>query len=299
MARATIGPRQHVAHFALEHGERREAGDGVEVALNGARADALPGHVQRHAPVHPDHVASGRREVLEKATCLGAEVDQRHAARRRQVQRVAAVRLDVLAVVGRSEAAHPAVEQLQRARAGSGLSRQIAAHKIGELAEQAVPRGGLFVHEALGEREGARGAALDGVTREREGRARETDEGNPRRELAHCEPHRLQHVGERRFGFELGQLIHRGDVADEDRGVDTEPVHGLERDLGGEGGLVTQLEKGVRGAERAVLRHVAPGLAHEPHGRGVGRLAAARLQEAAVVRQSVGQPRARAPQPEQ
>src|SRR6266568_4936296 len=46
--------------------------------------------------------------------------------------------------------AHPAVEQLQRPRAGAGLGGQVGAHQLREPLEQLVPRPRLRVHEPLG-----------------------------------------------------------------------------------------------------------------------------------------------------
>jgi hypothetical protein len=64
-------------------------------------------------------------------------------------------------------------------------------------------------------------------------------------------------------------LERQEDVGEEDRRVDGQRLHGLKGDLHGELGGAAELEEGVLLAQRAVLGHVAPGLAHEPHGGAV------------------------------
>ena len=88
----------------------------------------------------------------------------------------------------------------------------------------------------------------------------------------------------------LGELERRAhrlerqeDVREQDRRVDAEAQR-LERDLARELGRLAEIEDGVLLAELAVLGHVAPRLAHEPHRRAIDGLAAARAQEAIVHR---------------
>src|SRR5712692_4604545 len=63
--------------------------------------------------------------------------------------------LDVGVVVLGGQAAYPAVEQLQRPRAGRGLRRQKATREVGEPVQQLVPGVGFLVHERLGASESA------------------------------------------------------------------------------------------------------------------------------------------------
>ena len=65
------------------------------------------------------------------------------------------------------------------------------------------------------------------------------------------------------------------EIREENRGVDVDPANRLQRDFGRQIGRAAQLEQGVAFAQRAVLAHVAPGLAHEPDWRGVDGLEAA------------------------
>ena len=87
------------------------------------------------------------------------------------------VRQDVRAVVGRREAADPAVEELHRLRAGGDLRVQVAGdRRATRRSSSACQAPGSVEHEALGRRQSSRAAALDEVRRERERRAREADQ---------------------------------------------------------------------------------------------------------------------------
>ena len=65
----------------------------------------------------------------------------------------------------------------------------------------------------------------------------------------------------------------RHDVREEHGGVDAVPPHGLQRDLGAQLRRARDFEERVALADRAVLGQRTPGLAHEPHGRALDRLA--------------------------
>ena len=67
-----------------------------------------------------------------------------------------------------------------------------------------------------------------------------------------------------------GQAQGDHDVRKEDARVHAVASHGLQRRLGGHVGAQASLEHGQAdvGAQLAVLRQGAPGLTHEPHGRG-------------------------------
>ena len=153
----------------------------------------------------------------------------------------------------------------------------------------------------------ARGAALDQIGRDRERGAGEADQRHTATQRAGHRPHGLEHeghgvfdvdrwqrvyVGRRAHGtvdhraFTLGELEPHAerlgdqqDVGEQDRGVDPETLHRLERDLGGSLGIAAQLEEGVARAQGTVFRQIAAGLAHEPHGRERRRLAPRGAQE--------------------
>ena len=72
------------------------------------------------------------------------------------------------------------------------------------------------------------------------------------------------------------------EVGEDDGGVDSEKFCGGDGDLGGERGLLADLEQRVLLADGAVLGHVASGLAHEPDGSAVDGLRLAGANEAGI-----------------
>ena len=181
---------------------------------------------------------------------------------------------------------------------------------------EAMPRGRRAVHQRLGVREVVRVAAFDRVRRERERRAGKSDERHAAGELLLDLPDRLEHVRQRfarleraaadrgrlrahrvldRRAFALDEVeadAHRLErqqqIGKQDRGVDVDPPHRLQRDFGGEIGRSAEIEQRIALAQRAVLAHVPAGLAHEPDRRRVDRLPAAGAEESANRRRSVG-----------
>ena len=83
------------------------------------------------------------------------------------------------------------------------------------------------------------------------------------------------------------------DVAEDDRGVDAEQVHRLQRDLDGQLGRADHREEVGALPHRAILGQVAAGLAHHPHRRPLHGLAPAGAQEeivhASPARRSAGE----------
>jgi hypothetical protein len=73
-----------------------------------------------------------------------AEVDDRYAQRLsgHRRERASHVRLDVLGIIFRRQIAHPRVEELDGVGAGGDLGAKIAAHDLGELVHERVPRVG-------------------------------------------------------------------------------------------------------------------------------------------------------------
>src|SRR5476651_108304 len=74
------------------------------------------------------------------------------------------------------------------------------------------------------------------------------------------------------------RLSHRlGDnknVAEQNRGVETETANRLQRNFRREFGRLDELQKSVFLLELAIFRQRAPGLTHQPYGRAIYRLAA-------------------------
>ena len=61
---------------------------------------------------------------------------------------------------------------------------------------------------------------------------------------------------------------HHENVAEQDGGVEAEPADRLQRRLGGQAGVVAEIEEARGGrADLAIFGQVAPGLAHQPDRR--------------------------------
>ena len=74
-------------------------------------------------------------------------------------------------------------------------------------------------------------------------------------------------------------MRHDEDVREQDRGVEAEAPDRLQRDLGGAARVVAEIEERAGlGAQLAVFREIAAGLAHEPDRRRPDRLAAEHAQ---------------------
>jgi hypothetical protein len=89
-------------------------------------------------------------------------------------------------------------------------------------------------------------------------------------------------------GFaEAIRLAHRlgnhEDVAEQNRGVKTEPADRLQRDFGGEFGRLDELQESVFLLELAIFRQRASRLAHEPDRRTVNGAAAAGVEKTPAV----------------
>ncbi len=72
------------------------------------------------------------------------------------------------------------------------------------------------------------------------------------------------------------------EVGEDDGGIDSEKLGGGDGDLGGERGILADLDDGMALADGAVFGHVAAGLAHEPDGDGVAGLGFAGANEEGV-----------------
>jgi hypothetical protein len=149
-------------------------------------------------------------------------------------------------------------------------------------------------------------AAFDHVAGQGEGRSAETDDGELCREMFCDQADRLGNVAEfgdaidaelRNVFSRAGRLLDYGtfsggemkgqahdfeweqEVGEDDGGVDSENFGGSNGDFGGECGLLADFEQGMLLANRAVLGHVASGLAHEPDGSSLDRLGLAGVNE--------------------
>src|ERR1044072_4814296 len=211
------GLLQDVLYESRALGGRGEERRRVEVALDRLRSDASPPAVERDAPVDADHVTTRGGEVFQKGRRAGAEVNQRNAGGAGQRQRAGGVRLHVRAIIVRRQAADPAVEQLQRLRAGARLRGEIAADNLRKPAHEPVPCVGLLIHESLRLGERATRSTFDRVAGERERRAGETDQRDCFRQLATGELDPLEHEREIGLDVEVRQAVDIGGLADRTR----------------------------------------------------------------------------------
>jgi len=281
---------------------------GIHVPLNRSIvAGALPPIFNGGFPIEPDDRSPGFALKLKERIRAGSEMDHRHPRLLHIFQNVGHVRLHIFFVVGGRELANPRVKELNAIGAGFYLLSQIAANNFGELLHQHVPRGGLAVHHLLRFGEVSAFAPFDQIARESERRPRKPDERNL--DLFFDHPQRGHHIAEPLFRIDHSKLFdlrhfanrlvnnrplsfcklerspHRlkgeENIGEQNGGIDPEAQR-LKGDLSGELRIFAELEKGVLLAQRSILRHVAPRLAHHPHRRAVDGFTAACAQKAIV-----------------
>ena len=210
------------------------------------------------------------------------------------------VGLHELLVVGRRQRADPGVEELDHVGSRPHLGLDVAGKGVRELLHQRVPGLRVGVHHPLDVQELAARLPLDQVPGDGERAAAEADHGLVGTQLAPHDRDGLEDERHRLLRLGHGQALdvceradrpldHRADVLDqldvhahaEQRQHDVGEHHGrvdvvtadrLQRHLRAELGLVADLEERVRLPDLAVLRQRAPGLAHEPDRRALGRL---------------------------
>src|SRR6476469_2969112 len=96
-----------------------------------------------------------------------------------------------------------------------------------------------------------------------------------------------------KFQAESHVFQRQQDIREDDGGVERKPIDGLQRDLSGEFRCFTDIENGTRGAYSLILLHVQAGLAHEPDGRTINRLAPTRFQKSIVHEEGILEGRGR------
>ena len=175
----------------------------------------------------------------------------------------------------------------------------------------------MAVHQRLRLREVVRVSALDRIRRERERCTGKPDERNAPDELSLNLTDGIQYVAktltrledtkaldvcwsvDRPFDLrplaldEVEGKAHRRkrqqEIREQNRCVHFETPDRLQGDFGRQIGSAANLEQRVLRSQRAVLLHVAPGLAHEPDRRRINRLAATGLQKSGRGHESVSQ----------
>ncbi len=180
VARFGPGFRQYLSGRVEGEGRSAETASGVEVALDGLVPHASSAFVEVHVPVDADHGAVGAAHQGQQLTGTDAEENCRHVQvgdaledsfRRGQGEAL---------VLRAREGTGPRVEELHGLRAVANLRAQKADGDLDEPVEQLVEERRLAVHQGLDDGELTGGASLDEVARDREGRARETDQRRAR-----------------------------------------------------------------------------------------------------------------------
>src|SRR5215470_17207030 len=152
--RTAAGSFEHVVDRFENAIERCEQHGGIEIALDGAiGADAIPGLVERRAPVDADDVASRVAKLAKDRAGSDAEVDGRHAERRDPLEDALRVRQDELAIVVGVELTDPRIEHLYDVDTGFDLCSKIVADELGQLVAERMPRFWRAIHQRLRVRE--------------------------------------------------------------------------------------------------------------------------------------------------
>src|SRR3954462_13458938 len=97
--------------------------------------DGAPGIVESDAPVDANNCAACRRLLWHKGWVSGGEVNDGHSWRQ-TFDNGFQMRQHEPPVIVRSEASHPAIENLDRVRAGGDLPIQVASNGAGKPAHQ-------------------------------------------------------------------------------------------------------------------------------------------------------------------
>src|SRR3954468_18449474 len=298
--------------------ERPEEQRWIEIALDRTVwPNPRPRLIERRAPVRADHVAASLANLAENRPGADAEMDRRHGlaaalvgVRPQTLEDFARVRQDEFTIVGGVQRADPRIEHLNGVDAGFDLRNEVIADDVGQRVAEAMPGRWCAVHQGLGMREVVRVAAFDRIRRQRARRPGKADERNTSGKRAFDLTDRLQDVPQRVTWFEppdprqvslaaQRRLDRRSLAADEiewdperlerqqqirkqDRRIHFDPADRLKCYFCREIGRSADIEQRIPLAQTPVLAHVAPCLAHEPHWRGVDRLASAGSEESAA-----------------
>ena len=300
---------EHAPRLSLDFFKRREQRNRVQIALHADLvAQAIPRDIEIHAPIDADDIAPGFFQQFENPRGAGAKVDQRGVCVLFD-QRDGFLRMGqgVFAVIGGAQRADPTVKHLQGLGACIGLREQGIGDSRGHEIHQAMPLFWIAVHQPLGDFVIARRTAFYRIADQRERRARKADEGYAALEFCDSRPNGVAGVGHGFFrwfcgqridvcprangvvddrprafdvvqfqthGFENGQQILKND-----RRVHVVGVHRLHGNGRGHLGRFHHVEKIVAVAIRPIRLHIPPGLAHEPHGRGIHGFPTTRFQK--------------------
>ena len=238
-----------------------------------------------------------------------AKVNDRHASFLRGLKHATAVRQHIAAVVGHAEHAYPGIKHLHGLRAGFHLADQIGGQGVAEFVHQRVPEVGRGVHHGLGGAVVPRRAAFHHVGSHGKRATSKANQGHAAafQGLA-GQADGFQHVPQIRgdvgaakagnvigsahrvverwplagdeFQLQAHRLGREQDVGEKDSGIHAQDVYGLKGDFRSNVGAAGDFQQAVFRAHGLIFGHVAPGLTHEPHRRGVHGQAAAGAEEA-------------------
>ena len=103
-------------------------------------AEPIAGRAETDAPIDADHVRPGGCHQFEQTAGTDAEEDDRDTAGFGDLDRSPRVGQDIVGVVGWAQLAAPAIEELERVRAGLGLGEQVVRRRPCSAWSSARPR---------------------------------------------------------------------------------------------------------------------------------------------------------------
>ena len=197
---------QHAERLGPQRVPRGKARRRVQVALDGSiGSDPIPRRVERHAPIHADHIAPGLGHQPQQLAGPHTEMDRRGLEVAQAGEETVCGGEHEPLVVIRIERPRPAVEHLEGLGPRFDLCPQMREREVRETLGQARPQRRVLVHQRLRPRMVARRAALHQVTREGEGTPREADQWN--RQLLSKQPDGLEDVRLVRLGLERPEPV--------------------------------------------------------------------------------------------
>ncbi len=116
------GSAQKIGNLGAKLRQGCEKRDRIQIALNGGTvADVHPRLVDIDAPVDADDIAAGGVQFAEKSARTRTEVNNGNAGGANAFDQSARIGLNEADVIFGAERAHPAIEDLNGARAGADL----------------------------------------------------------------------------------------------------------------------------------------------------------------------------------
>jgi hypothetical protein len=310
VAGASGGEAQNFFSSRLQFLPIREQEDGIEIALHGAAMmEIAPALVERDAPIETDDVSASFIHGGQKRGAICTEINNGSAGLLQALDHGGDVGQNVAAIIFDTQAADPAIENLDDVSTGAHLCGGVLGRDIDQLGHQLVPVSGRVIHHLLGVEVMAGAAAFNHVASESERRTAESDDGKFIAKVFGDETDGLGDITEvgGTVGAKLGNIFggahglfddgtfaggkmegqahdfeRKEKVGKDDGGVDAEKLGGGDGDFGRELGFLADFEQGMLLAHGAVLGHVASCLAHEPDGRVIDGLRLAGADEAGI-----------------